>query len=90
MEAASYELIDKGAKAIYAVATHAVLSSGAVSRIMRSKITELALTNTIPLSPEAKGCPKIKIINVAPMFAEVIRRTHHGESVTASEMFTIL
>lgn len=90
LEQASYTLVEQGAKAVYAVASHAILSEGAVERIMRSAITEIAVTNTIPLTPEAKACPKIKTINIAPMLAEVIRRTHHGESVTASDMFIIL
>jgi len=90
MEDASYALVEAGAKAVYAVCSHAVLSKGAVERITRSAITEIAVTNTIPLSEEAKGCPKIKVMNIAPTFAEVIRRTHHGESVTASDMFTIM
>lgn len=90
MELASYTLVQNGAKAVYAVVSHAVLSKGAVECIMRSAITEIAVTNSIPLTPEAKGCPKIKVINIAPTLAEVIRRTHHGESVTASAMFTIL
>lgn len=90
MELASYTLVQNGAKAVYAVVSHAVLSEGAVERITRSAITEIAVTNTIPLSPEAKACPKIKLLNIAPTLAEVIRRTHHGESVTASDKFAIL
>jgi ribose-phosphate pyrophosphokinase len=90
LEIASHTLVHQGARAVYAVISHAVLSEGAVERIMRSAITEVAVTNTIPLSPEAKSCPKIKVMNIAPTLAEVIRRTHHGESVTASDMFTIL
>lgn len=90
MEEASYALVARGATAVYAVSSHAVLSKGAIERLVRSKITEIAVTNTIPLSDEAKKCPKIKVMNIAPTFAEVIRRTHHGESVTASAMFTIM
>lgn len=90
LEMASYTLIENGTKAVYAVASHAVLSEGAVERIMRSDITEIAITNTIPLDAQAEMCPKIKVINIAPALAEVIRRTHHGESVTASDMFMIL
>eukprot|EP00026_Physarum_polycephalum_P012066 Phypoly_transcript_12336.p1 GENE.Phypoly_transcript_12336~~Phypoly_transcript_12336.p1 ORF type:complete len:322 (+),score=43.16 Phypoly_transcript_12336:128-1093(+) len=90
LEESSYALIEAGAISVYAVSSHAVLSKGAVERIMKSKISEIAVTNTIPLSDEAKQCPKIKIMNIAHTFAEVIRRTHHGESVTASDLFTIL
>jgi len=90
LEEASVALIEAGCLSVYAIASHAVLSAGAVERIARSKITEIAVTNTIPLSDEAKKCPKIKVMNIAHPFAEIIRRTHHGESVTASDLFTIL
>lgn len=73
MELASYTLIQNGAKSVFAVVSHAVLSEGALERINRSAITEIAVTNTLPLSPEAKKCPKIKVINIAPTFAEVLR-----------------
>jgi len=87
---ASSALMAKGAKSTYAFATHAVLSEGAVERIVRSPLIELAVTNTVPLSKEALQCNKIKVKNIAPMIAEMIRRTHYGESVTASPLFTIL
>lgn len=90
IELASDTLLKKGAEKIYAVASHGVLSEAAVTRINRSPITELAVTNTIPLSKEARACPKIKVINIAHMIAEVIRRTHFGESISASDLFTII
>lgn len=90
IENASVALMAKGARQIYAFASHPVLSENAVDRIMRSPITELAVTNTVPLSKEAAACPKIRSINIAPIIAEMIRRTHYGESVTASPLFAIL
>jgi len=90
IELASETLMKKGAATIYAVASHGVLSEAAVTRINRSPISELAITNSIPLSKEARECTKIKVINISHMVAEVIRRTHFGESVTASDLFTII
>ena len=70
-----------GAKSIYAVATHAILSGPAIERIDKSCIDELCVTNSIPLSKE-KQHPKIRVLSVAPLLAEAIRRIHHAESVS--------
>ena len=62
-----------GAKAIYAGCTHGVLSGPAIERIKNSDIKELVITNTIPL-PEEKQIDKIKVLSIAPLFAETIKR----------------
>lgn len=62
-----------GADAVYAACTHGVLSGPAIERIEKSPIKELVITNTIPLS-EDKKIDKIKVVSVAPLFAETIRR----------------
>lgn len=62
-----------GAKSVYAACTHGVLSGPAVERIAESDIQELVITNTIPLSKE-KEIEKIKVVSIAPLFAETIRR----------------
>ncbi len=62
-----------GAKEIYAGCTHGVLSGPAIERIKNSYFKELVITNTIPL-PEEKKIPQIKVLSVAPLFAEAIRR----------------
>ena len=62
-----------GAKEIYAGATHGVLVGPAIERIENSPIKELVVTNTIPLEPE-KHIDKIKIVSIAPLFAEAIKR----------------
>lgn len=61
-----------GAKAIYAGCTHGVLSGPAIERIQNSPIEELVITNTIPLT-ESKKIEKIKVVSIAPLFAETIR-----------------
>ncbi len=62
-----------GAKEIYAGATHGVLVGPAIERIENSPIKELVVTNTIPLEPE-KHIDKIKVVSIAPLFAEAIKR----------------
>ena len=62
-----------GADAVYAACTHGVLSGPAIERIEKSSIKELVITNTIPLS-EDKKTDKIKVVSIAPLFAETIKR----------------
>ncbi|TWH46871.1 ribose-phosphate pyrophosphokinase [Sporomusa sp. KB1] len=70
-----------GAKAVYACCTHAVLSNPAVERIEKSNITELIVTNTIPMA-EGKNSPKIKVLSVAPLLGEAIIRIFGELSVS--------
>ncbi len=72
----------EGVTEMYACATHAVLSSPAVEKIRDSSLTEVVLTDTIPL-PAAKRIGRIKVISIAPLIGEAIRRIHQGESVGA-------
>lgn len=81
MVKAAEALLEKGAKEVYACATHGVLSGPAVSRVNDSPIKELVLTDTIPL-PESKKIEKIKTLSIAPLFAEAIRRIHSDHSVS--------
>lgn len=77
-----------GAKAIYAGCTHGVLSGTAIERIKESSIKELVMTNTIPL-PEEKKLDKIKVVTIAPLFAETIKRLNEkrplGEILTRTK-----
>ena len=75
-------LKEAGARDIYAVATHAILSGPAVERLAAAPLTELILTNTVPIPPE-KQLPTMKILSIAPLLGEVIRRIHFGISVGA-------
>ncbi len=70
-----------GAKDIYACCTHAILTDPALSRIIQSPISELVVTNTIPLPP-AKQHPKIKVLSIAPILAETILRIYNDWSVS--------
>ncbi len=80
---ASVALAEHGAKRIYACATHPVLSGPALERIMNSPMDQLVVTDTIPLTDPAKASPKIKVLSVAPLFGEAIRRIHQEESVSS-------
>jgi len=79
---AAYALVEKGAKVVYACCTHPVLSGRAVKMLMESPIEELIVTDTIPLSEEAKTCPKIKVLSISSLLAEAIRRIYEDESVS--------
>ena len=72
----------EGATAIMSCATHGVFSGGALERIAASPLTEIVVTDTVPLPPEATD-PRITVLSVAPLFGEAIKRIHRGESVGA-------
>jgi ribose-phosphate pyrophosphokinase len=80
----SHALIAEGATSVRVLATHGVLAGDAVQKLVNSPIEELVITDSIPLPPE-KQHPKIKILSVAPLLAEAIRRVHEDRSV--SELF---
>jgi ribose-phosphate pyrophosphokinase len=76
-------LDQEGAKAVYAVITHPVLSGPAIKRIAESPLKELVITDTIPLQPEARDCPKLQVVTIAPLLGEAIRRINNEESVSS-------
>ena len=75
-------LKENGAKEIWAAISHPVLSGPAIQRIQNSALKELVVTDTIPISPE-KRISKVKVLSVAPLLAEAIRRIHAEESVSS-------
>ncbi len=75
-------LIDQGAEAVYACATHAVLSGPAVERIEASALKELVVTNTIPLTEAAQKVSKIKVRSVAGLLGRAIESIHMETSVS--------
>ena len=75
-------LKERGAKKVYAYCTHPIFSGPAIERIAKgTALDEVVVTNTIPLSDNAKGCSKIRQLSVAPLIAETIQRIAKGESV---------
>jgi ribose-phosphate pyrophosphokinase len=80
---ASAALKEQGAKRVVAYCVHPILSGPAIDNIMQSKLDELVVTDTIPLSDAAQKCGKIRQLSVAQMLAETIRRMAQGESVSS-------
>lgn len=76
-------LVAEGAKSVRAVATHAVFSGPAIDRIQGSAITEVVVTDSIPLTNQAAKCGKIKVLSVAPLLARAIQSIHEDGSVSA-------
>jgi ribose-phosphate pyrophosphokinase len=81
--AAAGALKDKGARRVVAYCVHPVLSGPAIQNISNSRIDEIVVTDTIPLSEKARACGRIRQHSVAPMLAETIRRMSEGESVSS-------
>lgn len=73
-------MIEKGAKSVRAMATHAVLSGEAYERIENSALEELIVTDTIPLKNNTSS--KIKVVSCSPLFAEVMHLVHNKESIS--------
>ena len=80
---AAYALVEKGAKRVYACCTHPVLSGQAVKVLSEAPIEEIIVTDTIPLSEEAKRGPKIRVLSLAGILADAIRRIHEDDSVSS-------
>lgn len=70
-----------GARDVYACATHAVLCGQAVERLRDAPVTQLVVTDSIPLPPN-KQLPNIKVLSVAPLLADAIKRIHYNESIS--------
>ena len=76
-------LLVNGAEQVFAVATHPVLSGSAISRLVRSPVQKICVTDTIPLSQEAINSEKFCVVSMAPVVAEAIRRIHRCHSISA-------
>ena len=74
---------ERGAKKIYVGATHGVFAAPAVERLNKAGIEEVVVTDTIPLSAESGKLKNIKVLSVAPMLGEVIKRIHRNESISS-------
>ena len=80
---AATALKEHGARKVVAYCTHPVLSGGAVPRIAASDMDEIVVTDTIPLSPEAQACPRIRQLSCAQLLAETMTRISNEESVSS-------
>jgi ribose-phosphate pyrophosphokinase len=72
----------KGADKVYACCTHGVFADGAIQRICAAPLEQVVATNSIPLTPEAEQCGKIKVLSVAKLLAHAIRSIHEETSVS--------
>ncbi|MBF0219949.1 MAG: ribose-phosphate diphosphokinase [Gammaproteobacteria bacterium] len=83
---AAAALKEHGAVKVKAYITHPVLSGPAIDNIERSQLDELVVTDSIPLSPEAQQCSRVRQVSIAEILAETIRRIHNNESVSSLYM----
>lgn len=72
-----------GARSVVAYCTHAVLSGSAIENIMTSEIDAVVVTDTIPLQPEARACPKIRQLTLSELLAQTIWRVYDDESLSS-------
>jgi ribose-phosphate pyrophosphokinase len=81
-------LMEKGALSVRALATHAVLSGPAYERIAKSKLIEVIISDTIPLTTDPNyDTTKIKVLSVAEIFADVIDKVYNYKSISTSFIF---
>ena len=83
MRNAAIALAEKGAKRVMAAATHPVLSGPAIERIVDSPLEEVIVTDTIPLREEAEKTGRFRVLSVAGLLGEAIKRIHHSDSVSS-------
>ena len=76
-------LLRAGARRVFAGAAHGVLSGPALERVGSSKLQQLAVTDTIPLGSKADKADRVRVLSVAPLLGEAIRRIHSGDSVSS-------
>jgi ribose-phosphate pyrophosphokinase len=79
---AAKALIDQGAQEVSAYVTHGVLSGAAVDRVSGSALKELVITDSIEAPDHVRNCPRVRIVSVAPLMGEAIRRIANEESVS--------
>ena len=75
--------MEKGARNVFTGCTHAVLSGRALQCLNESVLTEVIVTNTIPLNGKDQVCPKLRVLSVAPLLGEAIKRIHEEASVSS-------
>jgi ribose-phosphate pyrophosphokinase len=75
-------LLERGAKRVFATASHPVLSGNAVEKLCNSPIEQVVVTNSIPLKPDAAACGRIKVLSIAGLMARAIQSIHEETSVS--------
>ncbi|KFA79029.1 hypothetical protein S40288_00593 [Stachybotrys chartarum IBT 40288] len=72
----------EGATKVYALLTHGVFSGDCIARVNASAIDKMIVTNSVPWVEHRRLCPKLEVLDTSAIFAEAIRRVHHGESIS--------
>jgi len=80
---AARAVMDAGANSVMACASHGVFSGKAIERIQASPLTQVVVTNTIPLDEAGRACSKVKVLSVARLLGEAVKRIHHGDSISS-------
>jgi len=80
---AASALKDNGTKRVVAACAHAVLSGPALDRINGSILEEVIVTNTIPMDDKTEKCKKLRVLSVAPLLGEAIKRIHEESSISS-------
>jgi ribose-phosphate pyrophosphokinase len=80
---AAKAVMEAGAKSVMACASHPVFSGNAIERIQDSPLTDVIVTNTIPLDDAGRACSKVKVLSVARLLGEAVKRIHHGDSISS-------
>lgn len=80
---AAKTVMESGARRVVACATHGVFSGPAVQRIEQSVLEEVVVTNSQPLSAEARACHKIRVLSLGTLLGEALRRIHNADSVSS-------
>jgi ribose-phosphate pyrophosphokinase len=75
--------MEHGARRVWTACTHPVLSGPALERLNASKLDEVVVTNSIPLNGKERICSKLRVLSVAPLLGEAIKRIHEEESVSS-------
>lgn len=78
---AAHNLVERGARAVYAAVSHGVFAAGSMERLDHSPIQRLLVTDSIETQP-VRLSQKVEVVSVAPLFGEAIRRIHNGESIS--------
>ncbi len=80
---AAKAIMDAGANSVSACASHPVFSGQALERLANSDLTEIIVTDSIPLTEAGKQCDKINVLSVSRLLGEAVKRIHHGDSISS-------
>jgi ribose-phosphate pyrophosphokinase len=80
---AATEVMEAGARRVFAAAAHGVFSGSALERIADSHLQEVVVTDSIPLPPEGRALDKIQQLSISRLLGEAIKRIHHGDSISS-------